>query len=29
MDVTEDNWHAIMDVNALGTLIGIQEERVG
>lgn len=25
MDVTEDNWHAIMDVNALGTLIGIQE----
>ncbi len=25
MDVTEDNWHSIMDVNALGTLIGIQE----
>lgn len=25
MDVTEDNWHAIMDVNALGTLLGIQE----
>ena len=25
MDVTEQNWHAIMDVNALGTLIGIQE----
>jgi meso-butanediol dehydrogenase / (S,S)-butanediol dehydrogenase / diacetyl reductase len=25
MDVTEDNWHAIMNVNALGTLIGIQE----
>lgn len=25
MDVTEDNWHAIMDVNAMGTLIGIQE----
>lgn len=25
MDVTEENWHAIMDVNALGTLIGIQE----
>jgi meso-butanediol dehydrogenase/(S,S)-butanediol dehydrogenase/diacetyl reductase len=25
LDVTEDNWHAIMDVNALGTLIGIQE----
>jgi len=25
MDVTEENWHAIMDVNALGTLIGMQE----
>lgn len=25
MDVTEENWHAIMDVNAMGTLIGIQE----
>jgi meso-butanediol dehydrogenase/(S,S)-butanediol dehydrogenase/diacetyl reductase len=25
MDVTEENWRAIMDVNALGTLIGIQE----
>ena len=25
LDVTEDNWHAVMDVNALGTLIGIQE----
>jgi meso-butanediol dehydrogenase/(S,S)-butanediol dehydrogenase/diacetyl reductase len=25
MEVTEENWHAIMDVNALGTLIGIQE----
>jgi meso-butanediol dehydrogenase/(S,S)-butanediol dehydrogenase/diacetyl reductase len=25
MDVTEENWHSIMDVNALGTLIGIQE----
>ena len=25
LDVTEKNWHAIMDVNALGTLIGIQE----
>jgi meso-butanediol dehydrogenase/(S,S)-butanediol dehydrogenase/diacetyl reductase len=25
MDVTDDNWHSIMDVNALGTLIGIQE----
>ena len=25
MDVTEQNWRAIMDVNALGTLIGIQE----
>jgi meso-butanediol dehydrogenase/(S,S)-butanediol dehydrogenase/diacetyl reductase len=25
MDVTEENWHAIMNVNALGTLIGIQE----
>lgn len=25
LEVTEANWHAIMDVNALGTLIGIQE----
>lgn len=25
LDVTEKNWHAIMNVNALGTLIGIQE----
>jgi meso-butanediol dehydrogenase / (S,S)-butanediol dehydrogenase / diacetyl reductase len=25
LEVTEDNWHAVMDVNALGTLIGIQE----
>lgn len=25
LDVTESNWHSIMDVNALGTLIGIQE----
>jgi meso-butanediol dehydrogenase/(S,S)-butanediol dehydrogenase/diacetyl reductase len=25
LDVTEENWHSIMDVNALGTLIGIQE----
>jgi meso-butanediol dehydrogenase/(S,S)-butanediol dehydrogenase/diacetyl reductase len=25
LDVTEQNWHAVMDVNALGTLIGIQE----
>jgi meso-butanediol dehydrogenase / (S,S)-butanediol dehydrogenase / diacetyl reductase len=25
LDVTEDNWHSIMDVNALGVLIGIQE----
>jgi len=25
LDVTEDNWHSIMDVNALGTLIGIQD----
>jgi meso-butanediol dehydrogenase / (S,S)-butanediol dehydrogenase / diacetyl reductase len=25
MDITEDNWHSIMNVNALGTLIGIQE----
>ncbi|MFI7610944.1 SDR family NAD(P)-dependent oxidoreductase [Nonomuraea terrae] len=25
MDVTEENWHTIMDVNAMGTLIGIQE----
>ena len=25
IDVTEENWHSIMDVNALGVLIGIQE----
>ena len=25
LDITEANWHSIMDVNALGTLIGIQE----
>jgi meso-butanediol dehydrogenase / (S,S)-butanediol dehydrogenase / diacetyl reductase len=25
LDVTDENWHSIMDVNALGTLIGIQE----
>jgi meso-butanediol dehydrogenase/(S,S)-butanediol dehydrogenase/diacetyl reductase len=25
LDVTEDNWRSIMDVNALGVLIGIQE----
>jgi meso-butanediol dehydrogenase / (S,S)-butanediol dehydrogenase / diacetyl reductase len=25
LDVTEENWHAVMTVNALGTLIGIQE----
>lgn len=25
MDVTEDDWHRIMDVNALGVLIGTQE----
>jgi meso-butanediol dehydrogenase/(S,S)-butanediol dehydrogenase/diacetyl reductase len=25
LDVTEDNWNSIMAVNALGTLIGIQE----
>ena len=25
LDVTEENWHSIMNVNALGTLIGIQE----
>lgn len=25
LDVTEDNWHSIMDVNALGTLLGMQE----
>ncbi|MDR9394624.1 MAG: SDR family oxidoreductase [Roseovarius sp.] len=25
MDVTEDNWHFIMDVNGLGCLIGMQE----
>ena len=25
LDVTDENWHAIMNVNAFGTLIGIQE----
>ncbi|MBF9029045.1 SDR family oxidoreductase [Rhodobacterales bacterium HKCCE3408] len=25
LDVTEDNWHFIMDINGLGCLIGIQE----
>jgi meso-butanediol dehydrogenase/(S,S)-butanediol dehydrogenase/diacetyl reductase len=25
LEVTEENWHSIMDVNALGVLIGIQE----
>ncbi|WP_293378728.1 SDR family oxidoreductase [Natronospirillum sp.] len=25
MDITEENWQQIMDVNALGTLIGMQE----
>ena len=25
LEVTEDNWHSIMDVNGLGVLIGIQE----
>lgn len=25
LDVTEDNWHFIMDINGLGTLIGMQE----
>ena len=25
LEVTEENWHAIMNVNALGVLIGIQE----
>lgn len=25
LDVTEDNWHSIMDINALGVLIGMQE----
>ena len=25
LEVTEENWHSIMDVNGLGTLIGIQE----
>jgi meso-butanediol dehydrogenase/(S,S)-butanediol dehydrogenase/diacetyl reductase len=25
LDVTEENWHSIMNVNALGTLLGIQE----
>lgn len=25
LDVTEENWRSIMDVNALGTLLGIQE----
>lgn len=25
LDVTEENWHSIMDINALGVLIGMQE----
>jgi meso-butanediol dehydrogenase/(S,S)-butanediol dehydrogenase/diacetyl reductase len=25
LDVTDDNWHSIMDVNAFGVLLGIQE----
>lgn len=25
MDITEENWHQIMDINALGCLIGMQE----
>jgi meso-butanediol dehydrogenase/(S,S)-butanediol dehydrogenase/diacetyl reductase len=25
LDVTDENWHAIMDVNAFGVLVGIQE----
>ncbi len=25
LDITEDNWHQIMDVNALGVLLGMQE----
>jgi meso-butanediol dehydrogenase/(S,S)-butanediol dehydrogenase/diacetyl reductase len=25
LDVTDENWHSIMDVNAFGTLVGIQE----
>jgi len=25
LDVTEENWHSVMNVNALGTLIGMQE----
>jgi len=25
MDITEENWHQIMDVNALGCLLGMQE----
>lgn len=25
LDVTDDNWHRIMDVNAFGVLVGIQE----
>jgi len=25
LDITEENWHQIMDVNALGCLIGMQE----
>lgn len=25
LDVTDENWHAIMDVNAFGVLLGIQE----
>lgn len=25
LDITEENWHSIMDINALGVLIGMQE----
>ncbi len=25
IDITEENWHQIMDVNALGCLLGMQE----
>lgn len=25
LDITEENWHSIMDVNALGVLLGMQE----
>lgn len=25
LDVTDENWHAVMDVNAFGVLVGIQE----